>query len=46
LFGARKNLAFNSMKVLNPWDVHSIEAVVAGGDGRQEVVGDKAPALK
>jgi hypothetical protein len=33
-------------EVLNPWDVHSIEAVVAGGDGRQEVVGDKAPALK
>jgi hypothetical protein len=27
----------------NPWDVHSIETVVAGGDGLQEVVGDKAP---
>ena len=27
---------------LNPWDVH----VVAGGDGLQEVVGDKATALK
>ena len=24
----------------NPWDVHSIETVVAGGDGLQEVVGD------
>ena len=31
---------------LNPWDVHSIETVVAGGDGLQEVVGDKATALK
>jgi hypothetical protein len=30
----------------NPWDVHSIETVVAGGDGLQEVVGDKATALK
>ncbi len=30
---------------LNPWDVHSIETVVAGGDGLQ-VVGDKATALK
>jgi serine/threonine protein kinase len=30
----------------NPWDVHSIETVVGGGDGLQEVVGDKAPALK
>ena len=30
----------------NPWDVHSIETVVAGGDGLQEVVGDKAAALK
>ena len=28
----------------NPWDVHSIETVV-GGDGLQEVVGDKATAL-
>jgi hypothetical protein len=26
-------------------DVHSIETVVAGGDGLQEVVGDKATAL-
>ena len=25
---------------LNPWDVHSIETVVAGGDRLQEVVGD------
>jgi hypothetical protein len=24
---------------LNPWDVHSIETVVAGGDCLQEVVG-------
>ena len=31
---------------LNPWDVHSIETVVAGGDRLQEVVGDKATALK
>ena len=31
---------------LNPWDVDSIETVVAGGDGLQEVVGDKATALK
>jgi hypothetical protein len=31
---------------LNPWDVHSIETVVAGGDRLQEVVGDRAPALK
>jgi hypothetical protein len=31
---------------LNPWDVHSIETVVAGGDGLQEVVGDKATGLK
>jgi hypothetical protein len=31
---------------LNPWDVLSIETVVAGGDGLQEVVGDKATALK
>src|SRR5207247_4004516 len=31
---------------LNPWDVHSIGTVVAGGDGLQEVVGDKATALK
>jgi len=31
---------------LNAWDVHSIETVVAGGDGLQEVVGDKATALK
>jgi serine/threonine protein kinase len=30
----------------NPWDVHSIETVVGGGDGLQEVVGDKATALK
>jgi hypothetical protein len=30
----------------NPWDVYSIETVVAGGDGLQEVVGDKATALK
>jgi serine/threonine protein kinase len=30
----------------NPWDVHSIETVVAGGDGLQEVVGDKAATLK
>jgi hypothetical protein len=29
---------------LNPWDVHSIETVVAGGDRLQEVVGDKATA--
>jgi hypothetical protein len=25
---------------LNPWDVHSIETVVAGADRLQEVVGD------
>jgi hypothetical protein len=31
---------------LNPWDVDSIETVVAGGDVLQEVVGDKATALK
>ena len=31
---------------LNPWDANSIETVVAGGDGLQEVVGDKATALK
>ena len=31
---------------LNPWDVHSIETAVAGGDRLQEVVGDKATALK
>jgi eukaryotic-like serine/threonine-protein kinase len=30
----------------NRWDVHSIETVVAGGDRLQEVVGDKATALK
>jgi serine/threonine protein kinase len=30
----------------NPWDVHAIETVVAGGDGLQEVVGDKATSLK
>ena len=29
----------------NPWDLYSIETVVAGGDGLQEVVGDKATAL-
>ena len=29
----------------NPWDVHAIETVVTGGDGLQEVVGDKATAL-
>jgi len=31
---------------LNPWDVHSIETVVAGGDGLREVVGDKATAFE
>ena len=31
---------------LNPWDVHSIEPVVARGDRLQEIVGDKATALK
>jgi hypothetical protein len=31
---------------LNPWDVRSIETVVASGDRLQEVVGDKATALK
>jgi hypothetical protein len=31
---------------LNPWDVHSIETVVVRGDRLQEVVGDKATALK
>jgi hypothetical protein len=31
---------------LNPWDVHSIETVVVGGDRVQEVVGDKGTALK
>ena len=31
---------------LNPWDVHSMETAVAGGDRLQEVVGDKATALK
>ena len=31
---------------LNPWDANSIETEVAGGDGLQEVVGDKATALK
>jgi hypothetical protein len=30
---------------LNPY-VHSIETVVAGGDGLQNVVGDGATALK
>jgi hypothetical protein len=30
----------------NPWDVYSIETVAAGGDGLQEVLGDKATALK
>jgi hypothetical protein len=30
----------------NPWDVHSIETVVARRRGLQEVVGDKATALK
>jgi len=31
---------------LNPWNVHLIEAVVAGGDRLQEVVGDKAAPFK
>jgi hypothetical protein len=31
---------------LNPWDVHSVDTVVAGGDRLHEVVGDKANALK
>ena len=31
---------------LNPWDVQSIETVVAGGDVLQDVVDDKATALK
>ena len=35
-----------SLGLLNPWDVHSIGTVVAGGDRLQEVVGDRAPALK
>ena len=30
---------------VNPWDVHSTETVVTGGDRLQEVVGDRAPAL-
>jgi hypothetical protein len=31
---------------LHPWDVHTQLTVVAGGDRLQEVVGDKATALK
>ena len=30
---------------LSPWDVHSIETVVAGDDGLQEIVGDRPTAL-
>ena len=42
---AREEQAIGNLG-LNPWDVNSIETVVAGGDGLQEVVGDKATALK